>query len=151
MARKPWYKDGIQFQCQGSGKCCTSRGEYGFVYLTDDDAKNMASVLGIKLSEFKKLYCGKTDGALHLKDDPNSVDCIFLKGNKCEVYKGRPVQCRTWPFWPDHMNAKAWAKEVVSFCPGVGKGPVRTFEDIQSQMEEQREADKSIWGKALLG
>lgn len=150
MARKPWYAKGIRFQCQGSGRCCSSRGEYGFVYLTPQDAKQMASELQLKLSEFKKKYCATTDGALHLKDDPDSPDCIFLKENRCEVYKARPTQCRTWPFWPEHMSAKAWNKEVVQFCPGVDKGSIRSLEEIQIQLEEQRRADREIWEKALI-
>ena len=149
MARKPWYGDGVQFQCQGSGKCCSSRGEYGFVYLTKDDAKNMASVLKMKTGEFKKKYTKRTDGALHLIDHPTSDDCLFLKGNRCEVYEGRPTQCRTWPFWPENMKPKAWNKAVVQFCPGVNKGSVRKIDDIQKQLKDQQLADADIWGSAL--
>jgi Fe-S-cluster containining protein len=147
---KPWYAEGLRFQCQGSGKCCSSRGEYGFVYLTPEDARNMARELNLGLRDFKKLHCQKTDGALHLKDDASSPDCRFLKNNRCEVYAGRPVQCRTWPFWPENMKAKAWNKAVVEFCPGVGKGPVRDLKDIKSQMKEQKQADIDIWSSALL-
>ena len=30
-------KNGIRFECQGSGKCCVSRDSYGFVYLSNID------------------------------------------------------------------------------------------------------------------
>ncbi|MGZ5280435.1 MAG: YkgJ family cysteine cluster protein, partial [Pseudobdellovibrionaceae bacterium] len=49
----------------------------------------------------------------------------------------RPIQCRTWPFWPDVMNAKTWKKEVVTFCPGVGKGPIISAAKIRKVMKEQ--------------
>ena len=39
---KEWWREGVQFQCQGSGKCCTSHGQYGFVYLTPADRKRIA-------------------------------------------------------------------------------------------------------------
>lgn len=141
MPRPKWYADGVRFQCQGSGKCCASRGQYGFVYLTREDRKNMAEVLGLSLSDFTRIHCGKTDGYYHLKDDPDSPDCRFLDGTKCAVYEGRPTQCRTWPFWPEIMGAKAWAREVTAFCPGVGKGPVIPPEQIRSAVREQRESE----------
>ena len=49
-------------------------------------------------------------------------NCIFLKENRCTVYKSRPIQCRTWPFWPENMNTKTWNNDIAKNCPGVGKG-----------------------------
>ena len=43
--KQPWWKDGLRFQCQQSGKCCVSHGEYGFVYLTLADRQNIARAL----------------------------------------------------------------------------------------------------------
>ena len=37
-------KDGIRFECQGSGNCCVSRGSYGFVYLSETDLKRFSKV-----------------------------------------------------------------------------------------------------------
>ena len=36
-------KDGIKFECQGSGNCCVSRGSYGFVYLSLTDLKRFSN------------------------------------------------------------------------------------------------------------
>lgn len=136
-----FYKDGLRFECQGSGKCCTSRGEYGYVYLDLRDRKKMAAHLGLTLKEFTKEYCVKTDGYYHLKDNGDSPDCLFLKNKRCTVYEARPSQCRTWPFWPENMNAKSWRKDVAAFCPGVGKGRLYTSSEIDKILKEQ---EKSI-------
>lgn len=144
---KKWYDEGVRFQCQGSGKCCSSRGQYGYVYMTKQDRKDMAKALGFGLTEFTKTYCGQAEGVYYLKNDPNSPDCVFLDGNKCEVYEGRPTQCRTWPFWPDHMNAKDWNKEVVSFCPGAGKGKLYSKKQIEEILNEEKQAEKEIFGE----
>jgi hypothetical protein len=142
---KEWWRDGVRFQCQGSGKCCTSHGEYGFVYMTLDDRKRMASVLGMKTGDFTRHYCERTDGVWHLKERKENPDCLFLKnGNRCGVYEGRPAQCRTWPFWPEIMGAKAWAKDVVAFCPGVGKGRVWSGDEIEKLIRDQVEWDKGL-------
>jgi uncharacterized protein len=134
-------KQEIRFECQGSGKCCTSHGEYGFVYLKLKDRKNLAKHLKLSLQDFNKKYCDKTGNLWHLKERKDNPDCLFLKAKRCGVYEARPMQCRTWPFWPELMNAKSWNKDVVSFCPGVGKGPVWPIEKINEIVEQQKAWD----------
>lgn len=141
---KEWWREGVRFECQGSGKCCTSHGQYGFVYLTPDDRKRMAKHLGLKTSEFTRKYCERTDGIWHLRERPDNPDCLFLKGKRCGVYEGRPNQCRTWPFWPEVMNAKAWSKDVAAFCPGVGKGRVWTGDEIENLIRQQVKWDSKL-------
>lgn len=135
MGKEFWAK-GIQFQCQGSGNCCVSRGGYGYVYLTLSDRKSMAKALGISTLAFTKKYCDQEDGIWKLKSSAQE-ECIFLKEKRCSVYAGRPTQCRTWPFWPEVMNAKVWNQEVSTFCPGVGKGKTWTAEEVKVQLEDQ--------------
>jgi Fe-S-cluster containining protein len=142
--KKEWWAEGLRFQCQGSGQCCTSHGEYGFVFLTKEDRQRMAKHLGLSLSNFTKKYCGRTDGNYHLIEDGVNFDCLFLKDKRCTVYEARPTQCRTWPFWPDAMNAKTWKKEVVTFCPGVGKGPVISAEQIALNLQEQQISEAAL-------
>ncbi len=137
MAKKSeFWKDGIQFECQGSGNCCVSRGGYGFVFLTKEDRQSMAEALNISTVAFTKQFCVQEDGIWRLKDGV-SDDCVFLLENRCTVYKGRPTQCRTWPFWPETLNTRTWSKEVASFCPGVGKGKVWSAAEVEEQLNMQ--------------
>ncbi|MCH7590938.1 YkgJ family cysteine cluster protein [PVC group bacterium] len=40
--------------------------------------------------------------------------CIFLKDNRCQIYKVRPGQCRNYPF--------NWSREeTLMTCEGVKK------------------------------
>lgn len=139
---KKWWAKGIQFQCQGSGKCCVSRGGYGHVYLTLEDRRDLANFFHLTTREFTKKYCIKSEGYWALKDFTSA--CVFLKGKQCQVYEARPMQCKTWPFWPENMSAKAWDKEVVSYCPGVGKGKVWEAKEIQSQLDKQIRSEKKL-------
>jgi Fe-S-cluster containining protein len=139
MKAKKWWSEGIRFQCQGSGKCCVSRGEYGFVYVTIEDRRNLAKHFELSTQQFTKRFCEKDAGIWKLKDF--TASCVFLKNNQCAVYEARPMQCRTWPFWPENMSAKAWSKEVKAFCPGVGKGKVWTAEEIQTQIDAQTRSE----------
>ncbi len=144
MASKQWTPKNLKFKCQGSGNCCVSRGEYGFVFLTLTDRKMMAKELGISLKRFEKQYCQVTGGNYHLIEDENRTNCIFLEDNKCEVYKARPTQCRTWPFWPEVMNAKDWKSDVEKFCPGVGKGKTWTPPEMKKILAEQEISNKEL-------
>ena len=142
--KKPFYEQGLRFECQGSGKCCTSHGEFGFVFLTVEDRKRFAKHLGITVPAFQKKYCEQTKGLWHLREDKAKPDCMFLLEKRCSVYEARPNQCRTWPFWPEVMNAKAWKSEVASFCPGVGKGRVHTKEEIEESMARDVENENRL-------
>ncbi|MCO5113499.1 MAG: YkgJ family cysteine cluster protein [Bdellovibrionaceae bacterium] len=147
---KNFYKKGLHFECQGSGKCCLSRGEYGYVYLTKSDAKRMAKVLELTVAEFKKQYCRVTGGVLHLIQPEDSINCVFLQDNRCSVYEGRPTQCRTWPFWPENMNPKAWKRDVINFCPGASvktKKSLKSPEVIAEQLKEQAASEKELFGE----
>lgn len=141
MALAPQFKEGIRFECQGSGKCCMSRGTYGFVYFSLEDRKRMAKSLGVSVAAFTKQHCAKTEGLWHLKNPEK--DCVFLDGKRCTAYEGRPTQCRTWPFWPENMNAKTWNAEVAPFCAGVGKGKLYSPADIQKILDEADAGDPS--------
>lgn len=143
-----FYEQGLQFECQGSGKCCTSHGEFGMVFLTKEDQKRFAKYLKLSIRDFNKIYCDQTQGIWHLKENivNNKInpDCLFLKGNRCSAYEARPNQCRTWPFWPEIMNAKAWKAEVENFCPGVGKGKIWSKAEIEASMKMDTENDNKL-------
>ncbi len=120
---------GLRFQCQGSGQCCVARGSYGYVYMTIHDRRRMAKLLKLKTQVFTRTYC-KRDGEYYYLND-SKKQCRFLEGTRCSVYEARPNQCRSWPFWPEHMNARAWS-EVAKYCKGVGRGPLFSPDHIQA-------------------
>ncbi len=132
--RKRFYENGIRFECQGSGRCCRARGDYGYVYLTLEDRRAIAKFLGISTLKFTKGYTEKTDGEYHLKGADK--DCLFLKDNICSIYEARPWQCRAWPFWPENMKRDVWEKEVAAYCPGIGKGRLYSAEEIDAIIEQ---------------
>ena len=137
---KSFYAGGIQFQCQGSGKCCVSHGGYGSVFLTLEDRRRLAHHRGMTVEAFTAEHCELKDEVWRLKDG-DSEDCIFLRDKRCGVYEARPTQCRTWPFWPEVLNAKTWNTEVKTFCPGVGVGRTWTPAEIERELKDQRASE----------
>ena len=145
------FKDGIKFECQGSGNCCVSRESYGYVYLSTNDLKRFAEYFSLSIKDFKSKYCQITDGFIHLTEKKNiNGKCIFLKNKKCTVYKSRPTQCRTWPFWNENMEAKVWNKDISINCPGIGKGKTIKSNHINKYLKEDYDNEKLILKKRII-
>src|SRR2546421_5595908 len=131
-AKKPWYKDGLQFQCTGCGDCCT--GSPGFVWVNKDDIAALAAKVGLDHQEFESRYVREIGVRKSLVEFPNG-DCVFFDGasRKCRVYEARPRQCRTWPFWDSNIRTpEAWA-QTCQVCPGSGTGRLYQLGEIQAQ------------------
>lgn len=128
-----WYKEGLHFQCAGCGSCCT--GAPGYVWLTDEEEKQIADVLNISLEEFEKTYTRLVYGLRRsLKEIPQSnYDCVFFNSEtrQCSIYDVRPAQCRTWPFWDSLLKSKKDWDEASQSCPGCNQGPLIPFEEIE--------------------
>lgn len=126
MAMQDILEQGIRFQCLGCGNCCT--GEPGVLYLTLKEISGIASYLNISPNVFidKYTYIYKNNYCLcELRDG----SCVFYQ-NTCLIYRYRPNQCRTFPFWWKNIhNPDNW-RQSLQECPGIGKGPFYSQERI---------------------
>jgi Fe-S-cluster containining protein len=146
----PWFKQGLNFTCTCCGNCCT--GGPGYVWLSDEEVRRLAAHFNITPEEAVEQYCRKIDGKLSLKETRSAsgtYDCMFLteikpprtsrKGDVlvqakrvCGIYDVRPLQCRTWPFWPENLGSKPdWEVETRK-CPGMNTGKHFTREQIET-------------------
>jgi uncharacterized protein len=139
MSKTPWYQDGLRFQCQRTGNCCRTHGEYEFVYLSETDVTAIAGHLGKTEEEFLEESCAEDGGYTILRIDEPS--CPYLKNdNSCGIYEVRPKQCATWPFWEENMKSKErWEGPVKSCCPGIGQGPKHSAETMERIARETEE------------
>lgn len=135
-----FYKNGIRFECQCCGHCCKTGKDYGYVYLSSEECTKIAAFIGVSLKYLKSKYVSKINKAYQFKQ--SKEDCPFLKENKCSIYKVRPLQCRTWPFWPENMRAGGWIKSAVAFCPGIGKGKRYTSKEIDRIINKQKKFEE---------
>jgi len=134
--RKKFYAKGIRFECQGTGKCCKSGNVDSYVYLTLEDSRKIAKHLGLSTQKFTGRYVAKSENEFHLKQLKGH--CSFLEQNQCSIYNVRPIQCRTWPFWPENMKKGAWEKDVKKVCSGIGKGKLYTMHEISEILNSQK-------------
>lgn len=144
--RPPWFADGLSFECTQCGACCS--GAPGYVLFTDDDAEAIAARLSIRREEFIERYtvklpseiCGRKRSLREVETE-HGLDCVFLDRATipgkalCSIHDLRPSQCRTFPFWPEHIESpRAWQRLGRS-CEGVGRGPTVSLTQIRIQVE----------------
>lgn len=119
---------GLQFSCTLCGNCCS--GPEGYVLVSDEERAALAQRVGLSVPEFTKRYTHMTSEGRSLteKKTEHGQDCVFLDREKipgkavCGVYEDRPIQCRTWPFWPSVIKSRATWERAKRVCPGMDKG-----------------------------
>ncbi|MDG3002900.1 YkgJ family cysteine cluster protein [Paludisphaera mucosa] len=136
-ADEPWYKDGLSFTCTRCGACCT--GAPGYVWVTADEVADLARLRGETPDEFSLRFVRKVGRRYSLIERPGG-DCIFWDREAgCTVYEARPVQCRTWPFWPENVETPEDWEAVTEICPGSGKGRRYSADEIITSIGMVRE------------
>jgi len=128
---------GLRFSCTMCGNCCS--GPEGYVLVSDAEAAALAKRLKLSIDDFLRQYTHKTSAGRSLKETKTDagLDCIFLDRKKipgkaiCGVYEDRPMQCRTWPFWPSVVKSKATWERAKKVCPGIDKGPLHALVQIR--------------------
>ena len=139
---EPFYSAGLRFECTGCSHCC--RHEPGYVFLTASDLSRLAETTGLSEADFVKSYCRSIDlhgiSRLSLTETEN-FDCIFWRDGGCTVYAGRPVQCRTYPFWGSNLDSAAEWEALAASCPGANRGRLYSQTEIEKLVADRgREA-----------
>lgn len=115
----------------------------------------MAEHLEISHEDFLLRYSRVIDGhrSLNEHETEHGFDCQFLDRTTepgkafCSIYEARPLQCRTWPFWPEVVRSRAaWERmRKDTPCPGMNSGPLITVDEIVSRLKKHREAGEVPW------
>lgn len=145
---QPWYSNGLRFQCTQCGNCCT--GPPGYIFFNEQEGKAMANELGVTEHTFFSQYARPVKGGWSLQERKtiHGHDCIMLDREStpgkaiCSVYKSRPTQCRTWPFWPENLDTpRDWAvAKRATPCPGMDHGRLVPVDQIRIQRDATRHA-----------
>ena len=98
----------------------------------------MAAALGLSADEFRAAYVRRVGARLSLKEFPGG-DCVLWGGPEkgCLVYAARPVQCKTFPFWPEHLRSRRAWDTLAGRCPGVNEGRVRSVKEIERRLKKR--------------
>jgi Fe-S-cluster containining protein len=128
-AGEPWWSDGLRFGCTQCGNCCS--GPPGAVWIDGSEEAALAGELGLEAEAFRERFTRRLGSRRSLVEvrHGDRHDCVFLERRPdgkatCGVYRARPWQCRTWPFWPENLaSPEAWEETRRRVpCPGMGTG-----------------------------
>lgn len=144
---KKFFSGGLKFECNGCGACCSL--PEGSVEITAKEADLIASFLSLEIDEFFVEYCILQGDSIKLKDNQEK-HCIFFKENRCLVYAMRPLQCRTFPFWPENLKSRRRWENLKTFCEGINQGKTYPAKEITSVFLLQKKQDKKSRKNAIL-
>lgn len=130
----------LRFKCTGCGKCCTGGDDY-YIAMSRTEASHIRKYLNITEAWFSRRY------VTHLTRNTLTARiregrCTFLnKEGKCRIYHLRPVQCRTYPYWPELLEStQAWNNEA-KHCEGINLGTVVPINDIELKLAQQLKSE----------
>lgn len=143
---------GLRFSCTQCGNCCS--GPPGYVRFTEAEAAGMAAAIGVTMSEFVARFTHDTPAGRSLLEVPSpaegrGLDCVFLDRASqpgkalCRVYKARPAQCRTWPFWPENLKSPHHWARAARTCPGMNTGELTAPATIRVRLAEDIDASRA--------
>ena len=123
------------FSCTECGKCCTGS---GYVYCNRSEIEAMATMLYGSSSEEHVQDCVREycdEQAMErkglntsdpewfiLRNEYGTNHCVFLDTatQHCKIYGTRPMQCMTYPFWPELVFSQhEWKLEAEFVCEGI--------------------------------
>jgi Fe-S-cluster containining protein len=148
MSDLPFYAAGLRFSCTRCSSCC--RKESGFVYLSENDLSRLTNVFQMDYTAFIATWCrwvpwGHGSERLSLREK-STCDCILWNGG-CTVYRERPLQCRTFPFWDSTLcSQEAWMN-TGNGCPGINTGELyerETIERFLRSMDDEPVIEREI-------
>ncbi len=129
---KKFYDNGLRFTCTSCGECCRLPG--GKVRISQEEIESVSRFFSMDQEFFLKQYAVHGEKGWALEDESHYA-CIFLQDNRCSIYDVRPLQCRTFPFWPENLKSAYRWKQLKSFCSGIDQGIWHSREEIRAHSQ----------------
>ncbi len=138
MQSDSFYARGLRFSCTECSLCC--RFDSGYVFLSDHDIHSLALRFTLSRRQFIDRYCREINlgiaARITLREQKN-LDCVFWQHGGCSVYSDRPLQCRSFPFWPAHLASPAQWQALQRECPGIDVGRLHSREAIEQWVDRR--------------
>lgn len=123
----------FRFECTGCGACCRGRGDY-WVEASRAEQRRIQRFLNVSWRWFRRRYViAYEDGTEGLRWEKDR--CVFLgPDDRCRVYRARPEQCRTFPFWPEVASSHRSWRAAGKDCEGIGRGAVIPLAVVRTRL-----------------
>lgn len=131
-----WFapQGGLQFECTGCGACCRRD---GVVHFEKEDILRVSEHLEMTPESFVFMYLTQYEGMWVVEVDEHNP-CLFLdEHQRCTIHEVKPLQCATYPFWPEVLENEHDWQEEAKWCEGIGHGELISLVEIaQRRLEE---------------
>ncbi len=105
--------------------------------MSERELAMLAARLGMETEDFRATYCRKVGARNSLRERPDG-DCVMLGPEGCLAYEARPIQCRTFPFWPENLRRPADWEYTARDCPGLNRGRKYSLEEIREALGREK-------------
>ena len=148
MFRRWYEKDGLRFRCTQCGACCRRPGT---VHLTRAEGDRIAErIVGLGATADTlagEMWLESADGSLVI-DVPDDAACPLLGAAGCTVHDIKPMQCATYPFWPEIVRSRRAWRDEKPWCEGIrDDGDVYDRAAIADLLAEGARTRESVQGK----
>ena len=119
VARLLGKENAFRFTCTACGDCCRTEGS---VYFTREDLDKIYAHLKLTEDKRKALHkklIQRRNNNYYIHDSQGPCILLDLETNRCKAYPARPLQCRSFPFWPSVFHSKADFRQTQHECPGM--------------------------------
>lgn len=162
VAGRAWYGGGLEFTCTQCGNCCTGGPGFVWITKEEIVrlAEHLKITPEETVEQYCRKIDGKF--SLKEQRNGDQFDCIFLRESagaapasnasearkgqagratteppdtpkrSCAIYPARPLQCRTWPFWPENLRSKENWNRAGRRCHGINQGRRFTLQQIHA-------------------
>ena len=121
-----WYaseEGGLSFRCTRCGRCCGLEGTRK-VHVSDREIEEIARLLGEPETSVREDRVTRTETGhqvLRGKQRGTGEVCTFLHSDgTCKIHEAKPVQCRTYPYWPEFLASPFEWRAEGARCEGIG-------------------------------
>ena len=145
---EPWYHEGLRFECSECGACCRRAGD---VELSAPEALAIAREFDGPMATVEallgELWVERWDGVLVIRVPEGSQCPLLDERGRCSVHRVKPLQCRTYPFWPENVASPSSWRVEGAWCEGIGRGPLFCSDDVARILNTQPPPDFSGEGR----
>ena len=69
-----------------------------------------------------QLWVKTYDGSYHITVEDEDDGCPLLENDRCRVHDIKPIQCATYPFWPELIESEHTWNDEQQYCEGINLG-----------------------------
>lgn len=142
---KVHHPEDIRWRCIRCHACCGDTEQHiRHIRLLEAEVQ---AISGLTVRD-PKSFCIPANGFEPFKFEMckrTSGNCIFLEGDSCAIYEGRPLTCRFYPFFLEEPSEGTFKFGLTSEkCSGLGQGPLLRTEFFLALLETASKKIRSV-------